>query len=356
MWTQIVGKVRLARTPMVNHWWNVALYVTARGLTTSAIPDGQRVFDLELDFVEHRLVIRCSDGGPAVVELRPASVADFYAETMSALRGLGIDVQIQARPNEVDLAVPFEHASYDPRAVGLLWQQLVQADRVISRFRSSFAGKVSPVHFFWGGFDLACTRFSGRTAPTHPGGAPNCGDWVMVEGDSHEVSSCGFWPGGGEEGAFYSYAYAEPAGFADVAVEPVDTFYSKEHQQFLLPYEAVRTASDPDAALLQFLDSTYRAAAERGDWDRTALETDPHRWDHARHEGSKRRSRSRRPDTRSTRRRREGVFAQCRREATTRRGRPRRPLARPCHRRARRLRGDGISAASPSSTRRRPNS
>ena len=289
MWTQIVGKVRLARAPMVNHWWNVSFYVTARGLTTSAIPDGDRVFDLEFDFVLHRLTIRSSDGGQAAVELRPVSVADFYTETMSALHALGINVQIQARPNEVEPAIPFEHdhrhASYDPRAVGLFWQQLVQAHRVISQFRSSFVGKVSPVHFFWGGFDLACTRFSGRTAPTHPGGAPNCGDWVMVEGYSHELSSCGFWPGGGEEGAFYSYAYPEPKGFADFAVEPVDAFYSKEYGEFLLPYEAVRTAPDPDAALLRFLDTTYWAAAERGGWDRTALEADPHRWDHARRTG-----------------------------------------------------------------------
>ncbi len=286
MWAQIVGKIRLARAPIVNHWWNVVLYVTARGLTTSAIPDGHRVFDLEFDFVEHRLVIRCSDGGRAAVDLRPMAVADFYAETMSALHGLGIDVQIQARPNEVAQAIPFaqdyEHASYDPRAVGLFWQQLVQAHRVMSRFRSSYVGKVSPVHFFWGALDLACTRFSGRTAPTHPGGAPNCGDWVMVEGYSHELSSCGFWPGGGEEGAFYSYAYPEPDGFADFAVEPVDALYSKEHQEFLLPYEAVRTAPDPDEALLRFLETTYRAAAERGSWNRAALECDPNRWDHAR--------------------------------------------------------------------------
>jgi Family of unknown function (DUF5996) len=286
MWTQVVGKVRLSRAPLVNHWWSVVFYVTARGLTTSAIPDGQRVFDLEFDFVEHRLMIRCSDGGQAMVELRPMPVAEFYAETMSALRGLGIEVQIQARPNEVASAVAFEHdyqhASYDPRAVRLFWRQLVQAHRVISQFRASYVGKVSPVHFFWGGFDLACTRFSGRTAPTHPGGAPNCGDWVMVEGYSHEVSSCGFWPGGGDEGAFYSYAYPEPEGFADSAVEPVGAFYSKEHQQFLLPYEAVATSPAPDAALLEFLESTYRAAADRGNWDRRALETDPHRWDHAR--------------------------------------------------------------------------
>ena len=289
MWTQIVGKVRLARAPMVNHWWNVSMYVTARGLTTSAIPDGQRVFDLEFDFVEHQMMIRCSDGGQAVVGLRPMSVADFYAETMSALHRLGIDVRIQARPNEVDPAIPFqrdrEHASYDPRAAWLFWQQLVRTHRVMSQFRSSFVGKVSPVHFFWGGFDLACTRFSGRTAPTHPGGAPNCGDWVMVEGYSHELSSCGFWPGGGEEGAFYAYAYPEPAGFADFAVEPEDAYYSKEYKQFLLPYEAVRTAPDPDAALLRFLDTTYCAAAERGDWNRAALETDPHRWDHVRRTG-----------------------------------------------------------------------
>jgi len=286
MWAQIAGKVRLARAPVVNHWWSVALYVTARGLTTSAIPDGQRVFDMEFDFVEHRLMIRSSDGGQALVALRPIAVADFYAETMSALHGLGIDVQIQARPNEVEHAIAFEqdqeHASYDAQAVSLFWQQLVQARRVMSTFRSSYVGKVSPVHFFWGALDLACTRFSGRTAPTHPGGAPNCGDWVMVEGYSHELSSCGFWPGGGAEGAFYSYAYPEPAGFADFAVEPVDAFYSKGHQEFLLPYEAVRTASDPDETLLRFLNSTYVAAAECGSWDRSALETDPHRWDHAR--------------------------------------------------------------------------
>ena len=286
MWTQIVGKVRLARAPMVNHWWNVSLYVTARGLTTSAIPDGPGVFDLEFDFVEHRLTIRSSDGQRAVVALRPMSVADFYAETVSALHRLGINVRIQAHPNEVDPAIPFEHdrehASYDPRAVWLFWQQLVQAHRVMSQFRSSFVGKVSPVHFFWGGFDLACTRFSGRTAPTHPGGATNCADWVMVEGYSHELSSCGFWPGGGDEGAFYSYAYPEPEGFADSAIEPVDAFYSEEHQEFVLPYETVRAASDPDATLLRFLETTYRAAAERGNWNRTALETDPHRWDNGR--------------------------------------------------------------------------
>jgi Family of unknown function (DUF5996) len=282
MWTQIVGKIRLAHAPMVNHWWQVTLYVSPRGLTTSAIPFEAGVFDIEFDFIEHRLHIRASDGGARRIALEPKSVADFYAETISALNELGIMVQIQARPNEVDPAIPFAedhtHASYDPHAVHLFWRQLVSADRVMHEFRSHFIGKVSPVHFFWGSMDLACTRFSGRTAPKHPGGAPNCGDWVMVEGYSHELSSCGFWPGGGDEGAFYAYAYPEPDGFADYPVVPEQAFYSTDNGQFLLPYEAVRTAADPDRTLLEFLHTTYRAAAECGKWDRAALEADPHRW------------------------------------------------------------------------------
>jgi len=213
-------------------------------------------------------------------------VADFYAETVSALDELGIGVDIQPTPNEVDPAIPFadnrDHCSYDGEAAQLFWRQLVCADRVIGEFRSHFIGKVSPVHFFWGAMDLACTRFSGRTAPEHPGGAPNVGDWVMVEGYSHELSSCGFWPGGGEEGAFYAYAYPEPEGFADHPVGPPEAFYSKENGQFLLPYEAVRTASSPEGALLEFLNTTYAAAAEHGNWDRSALESDPGRWDHKR--------------------------------------------------------------------------
>lgn len=286
MWTQIVGKIRLAHAPLVNHWWQVPLYVTARGLTTSAIPHRAGVFDIEFDFCEHRLRIRSSTGATRDIALEPKSVADFYAQTMHALSELGIEVQLQARPNEVELAIPFaedtEHASYDAESAHLFWCQLVQADRVLHEFRSYFVGKVSPVHLFWGSLDLACTRFSGRTAPTHPGGAPNCGDWVMVEAYSHELSSCGFWPGGGDEGAFYAYAYPEPKGFADYPVGPRDAFYSREKGEFLLPYEAVRTAADPDRAVLEFLHTTYEAAAERGRWDRAALEVDPTRWDHLR--------------------------------------------------------------------------
>jgi hypothetical protein len=216
------------------------------------------------------------------VALEPRPVADFYRETMRALSELGIETKIQASPNEVEAAIPFDedqrHASYDPRAAQLFWRQLLQANRVLGEFRSYFVGKVSPVHFFWGAMDLACTRFSGRVAPPYSGSAPNCGDWVMVEGYSRELSSCGFWPGGGEEGAFYSYAYPEPDGFAGHPVTPADAFYSSDFSQFLLPYEAVRTAADPDRALAGFLHTTYEAAAEHGGWDRAALEEDPNRW------------------------------------------------------------------------------
>lgn len=282
MWTQVVGKVRLAHAPLVNHWWQVPLYVSARGLTTSAIPYRTRVFDIEFDLCGHRLVIRDSTGASREFPLAPMSVADFYGRIMTALDELGIATRIQARPNEVPTAIPFAadtvHASYDPVAANLFWQQLIQADRGLHTFRSRFCGKVSPVHFFWGSFDLACTRFSGRPAPRHPGGAPNCGDWVMVEGYSHELSSCGFWPGGGDEGAFYAYAYPEPDGFADRPVLPDQAFYSPDFRQFLLPYEAVRTAADPDATLQRFLQSTYEAAADLAGWNRGALECDPGRW------------------------------------------------------------------------------
>lgn len=286
MWTQIVGKVRLAHAPLVNHWWQATLYVSPRGLTTSAIPYGDGVFDLELDLVEHQLVVRSSSGRAQTVALEARPVAHFYAEAMEALGRLGIDTAIRAVPNEVEPAIPFaedhEHAAYDPAAAHAFWRQLLQANRVMGAFRSRFVGKVSPVHFFWGAMDLACTRFSGRGAPRHPGGAPNCGDWVMVEGYSHELSSCGFWPGGGEEGAFYAYAYPEPDGFAAHPVSPEGASYSAENGQFLLPYEVVRRADDPDRALMEFLQSTYGAAAEHGRWDRAALEDDPARWDHLR--------------------------------------------------------------------------
>lgn len=282
MWTQIVGKIRMAHAPLVNHWWQVTLYVSPRGLTTSAIPYGSGAFDVEFDFIDHQLLIRSSDGATRGLALKPMAVAEFHAQTMRALAELGIEADIQARPNEVEPAIPFaedyEHASYDPEAAQLFWRQLLAADRVFGEFRSHYVGKVSPVHFWWGAMDLACTRFSGRPAPPHPGGAPNCGDWVMVEGYSRELSSCGFWPGGGEEGAFYAYAYPEPDGFADHPVGPDAAYYSRENGQFLLPYEAVRTAPDPAQALLEFLHTSYDAAAERGGWDRAALEDDPDRW------------------------------------------------------------------------------
>ena len=281
MWTQIVGKVRLAHMPLINHWWQVTLYVSPRGLTTGAIPYGTAVFDMEFDFVADVLAIRLSDGSERSVPLASRPVAEFYGETLSALDSLGIASQIVAHPNEVDPSIPFaedfEHAEFDADAAHMFRQQLVQAHRVILDFRASFTGKVSPVHFFWGALDLACTRFSGRAAPSHAGGAPNCPDWVMVEGYSRELSSCGFWPGGGEEGAFYSYAYPEPQGFAEYRVEPDAAYYSNEYKQFLLPYEAVRTAGNPDQTLSRFLHGTYAAAAESGGWDRDALEVDPHR-------------------------------------------------------------------------------
>lgn len=281
MWMQIVGKIRMAHAPLLNHWWQVTLYVTPRGLTTSAVPYRDGAFDIEFDFVEHRLRIRSSDGGSRTVSLEPKSVAGFYAETMAALGELAIEAPIQASPNEVETAIPFaedhQNASYDADAAHLFWRQLLQADRVLGEFRSHFTGKVSPVHFFWGAMDLACTRFSGRPAPAHPGGAPNCPDWVMVEGYSGELSSAGFWPGGGEEGAFYSYAYPEPPGFPDHPITPKEAVYSQEMGEFLLPYEAVATAKNPEQTLTDFLQTTYEAAAEKANWDRPALEDTPTR-------------------------------------------------------------------------------
>ena len=282
MWTQIVGKIRMAHAPLVNHWWQVTLHVSPRGLTTSTVPHRSGAFEIEFDLVDHRLVIRTSGGGQRSLPLRPMPVAEFYRHVLDMLDRLGIEAPIRPSPNEVDPAIPFaedhEHASYDGGAAQLFWRQLLAANRVLGEFRSHFTGKVSPVHFFWGAMDLACTRFSGRPAPPHPGGAPNCGDWVMVEGYSRELSSCGFWPGGGEEGAFYSYAYPEPAGFRDYPVGPAAAYFSDEFGQFLLPYEAVRTAPDPDRALTEFVHTTYEAAAERAQWDRAALEDDPYRW------------------------------------------------------------------------------
>ena len=282
MWTQVVGKIRLSHAPLLNHWWQVTLYVSPRGLTTGAIPYRAGSFDLEFDFVEHQLRLRSSGGEERRIDLSARPVADFYGETMKALDQLGIEATIDPRPNEVDPAIPFpeddRHTTYDPEAAELFWRQLLQADRVLGEFRSHFVGKVSPVHFFWGAMDLACTRFSGREAPEHPGGAPNCGDWVMVEGYSRELSSAGFWPGGGEEGAFYSYAYPEPDGYADHPAGPEGAYYSTENRQFLLPYEAVAESEHPDRTVAEFLHTTYRAAADLGGWDRGSLEDDPARW------------------------------------------------------------------------------
>jgi len=275
--TQIVGKVRLARTTWVNHSWHVTLYVSARGLTTSLIPNGVSGLELEFDFVAHALVIRTTDGAERRVALAPGSVAGFYAATMDALAAVGAPTTIDAAPNELPEAIPFAEDTaqrpYDPAAAQAFWRALVQVDRVFHRFRSGFLGKVSPVHFFWGSFDLAVTRFSGRRAPLHPGGVPHLPDAVAQEAYSHEVSSAGFWPGGdGVPPSFYAYAYPAPDGFATAAVTPAAARFDATLGEFLLPYDAVRTAADPDAALLAFLQSTYEAAADRAGWDRAALE------------------------------------------------------------------------------------
>ena len=278
MWTQIVGKTRLALAPMENHWWQIALYVTPRGLTTSSIPSGGRVFCVDFDFIEHQLLVRVSDGTQGSLPLTPQSVADFYAGYFRTLRSLGLDVRIHPVPVEVEIAIPFRqdhtHAAYDPDAANRCWRLLVQVDRVLKRFKSRFLGKASPVHFFWGSFDLAMTRFSGRGAPRHPGGAPNCPNYVMEEAYSRECSSFGFWPGGGPitEPVFYSYAYPEPPGYPLHTVRPADARYTQELREFIIPYEAIRRAPDPDEAILAFFQSAYEAAADLGHWDRAALE------------------------------------------------------------------------------------
>jgi hypothetical protein len=278
LWTQVVGKIRLAQTPLVNHWWNVALYVTARGLTTSAMPYGSRAFQIDFDFIDHQLIIAVSDGRREAIALQPRSVADFHREVMGRLRILGLDLRIWTMPVEIADAIPFEqdqtHAAYDGEYANRFWRILVQADRVLNGFRARYIGKVSPVHFFWGSFDMAVTRFSGRRAPEHPGVAPNLGKWVMREAYSHEVSSAGFWPGSGPDGApmFYAYAYPQPEGFAEAKVRPAAAYWDEALGEFLLPYDAIRQERNPDELLLQFLDSTYVAAADLGGWDRAALE------------------------------------------------------------------------------------
>jgi len=278
LWTQVIGKVRLAHAPLINHWWQVPLYVTSRGLTTSPIPYGARSFQIDFDFIDHRLLIATSAGGHLAIALGPRSVADFYAEVMAALRSLGLETRIWTMPVEIENAIPFErdndHRSYDPEYVNRFWRALVQVERVFTRFRAGFLGKVSPVHFFWGSFDLAVTRFSGRTAPPMNSNTPNLAPWVMQEAYSHEVSSCGFWPGNGGFGraAFFSYAYPEPAGFAQAPMRADQAGYDGDLGQFILPYEAVRLAPAPDALLLAFLQDTYAASADHGGWDRDSLE------------------------------------------------------------------------------------
>jgi hypothetical protein len=283
LFTQVIGKVRLARAPWLNHSWQVALYVTAHGLTTSPIPDGVRTFQIDFDFIDHTLRISTSDGATRRLELAGQSVAKFYTAVTAALAELGIHVPIDDMPNELPDPIRFsddnQHASYDPNAVQRFLQILVSVDRVFKQFRTGFLGKASPVHFFWGSFDLAVTRFSGRRAPRHPGGVPHLSDAVACEAYSHEVSSAGFWPGSGaiDYPAFYSYAYPEPAGFRSAQVRPDAAFFSEAVGEFILPYDAVRTAAQPDQALLEFLQSTYDAAANAARWDRDALECPPGR-------------------------------------------------------------------------------
>lgn len=275
MWTQIVGKIRMSLSPPVNHWWHVTLYPSARGLSTGSIPIPAGILEIEFDLVEHSLVFLTSDGRRRTFPLAGHSVASFYEATFDVLGELGIEVAIHPVPNEVEPAIPFAedttHCTYEPEQAAAFWRQLIDAHQQLERFRAPFVGKASPVHYFWGAMDLAVTRFSGRVAPRHPGGAPNCPDSVMLEGYSHELSSAGFWPGGGAEGAYYSYAYPAPEGYADASV-PEGAFYSDELGEFLLPYETVRHSDDPDALVQDFLEATYRAAADLGRWPATATE------------------------------------------------------------------------------------
>ena len=288
MWIQIVGKVRMALAPPLNHWWHIPLYVSARGMTTSGIPYGHRQFQVDLDFIDHRLHVIDGDGSSFTMALEPRSVARFYREFMDGLRGLGIDVRIGPRPVEIANAIRFEsdeqHASYDPRHAHAFWRGLLQLDRVMKAFQTGFVGKASPVQFFWGGFDLAAARYSGRPAPLHPGGAPNCPAWVMEEAYSREEHSVGWWPTSDEPGpAFYAYMYPEPDDFDSAHARPAEAYYDARLGEFTLPYDSVREAADPDAAVLEFFQSTYEAGADLGGWDRAALEPAllpgrPQRW------------------------------------------------------------------------------
>lgn len=276
MWSQIVGKTRLALAPMENHWWQIALYVTARGLTTSPMPIGRSALEIQFNFLSHQLLFQMSDGAERSLPLQSMTVSDFYARYMSTLHELGVNLTIYASPVEVQTAIPFpqdrEHATYYAQAAQQCWRILLSIERVMKIFRGRFLGKQSPVHFFWGSFDLAATRFSGRTAPRHPGGAPHCPDRVMIEAYSHECSSCGFWPGDENSDAFfYSYAYPEPPGYAERRVE-APARYDTTLREFVLPYDALRSSAAPDETLLRFFQTTYEAAADLGHWDRLSLE------------------------------------------------------------------------------------
>ena len=277
LWAQIIGKIRLSLTPWTNHSWHVPLYVCARGLTTSPIPYASRTFEIHFDFIDHLLVIETAEGSRRELPLTARSVADFYRDVLENLESLGIEVSIHTTPSEIPDAVSFDqddaHHHYDADYVTRFWRALLQVDRVFKEFRARFIGKCSPVHFFWGSFDLAVTRFSGREAPPHPGGVPNFPDWVAREAYSHEVSSAGFWPGGsGIDAAFYSYAYPAPDGFSEADIQPREATWSNELGEYLLPYSTVQAADSPDDVLLEFLQSTYEAAARYADWNRTALE------------------------------------------------------------------------------------
>jgi hypothetical protein len=279
-WLQIVGKTRLALAPPVNHWWQIALYPTARGLTTSPMPYDQRMLEVDFDFFDHALVVRTGNGVTRSMPLVPRPVADFFDEYMALLESIEVRVRIHPVPSEIEDELPFpddrRHRSYDPDAAGRCWSILSQASRVFQRFRGRFIGKCSPVHVFWGAFDLACTRFSGRGAPLHPGGVPHLPDRVVREAYSHECISAGWWPGNPAgpvtEAAFYAYSYPEPSGFAEARLRPTAAYYDPELREFILPYEAVRTAVRPDEMLLDFLQTTYEAGADLAGWDRRGLE------------------------------------------------------------------------------------
>jgi hypothetical protein len=280
MWMQIVGKTRLALAPRQNHWWHVPLYLTSRGLTTSPMPYGSRAFEVEFDFIDHRLLVKTSEGAIREMALRPQAVADFYREYMGVLASLGIVVKLWPVPVEADHSIPFLedrlHGSYDAPHAHRFFRVLLQADRITKRFQGRFLGKTSPVHFFWGAFDLACTRFNGRRAPEHK----DTEWWVLREANSHEEISVGFWPGSGTvaEPAFYAYTRPEPPGLASAAIRPAAAYYSRDLADFILPYEAVRSASSPDEAVLEFYQSAYDAGATLASWDRAALDRPPAEW------------------------------------------------------------------------------